>query len=118
MSLQVRGLTRFREAGPSTALKYASLRACDFFVFSQEWVLKTNDLCAKKSRKFKKVTNSQDDRFLGAREKSKSRCFDCAEVRSAHDDRSVFDMKFELGTLERKRQNLKRGPSGSEVRRK
>src|SRR5271165_5395735 len=64
MSLQVRGLTRFREAGPSTPLKNASLRACDFFVFSQKWVLKTNGLCAKKSRKFKKVTNSQDDRFI------------------------------------------------------
>src|SRR5208337_4626015 len=52
------------KADPSTPLKYASLRACDFFVFSQKWVLKTNDLCAKKSRKFKKVTNSQDDRLM------------------------------------------------------
>jgi hypothetical protein len=51
------------KAGPSTPLKYASLRACDFFVFSQKLVLKTNDLCAKKSHKFKKVTNSQDDSF-------------------------------------------------------
>ncbi len=37
------------------------MRACDFFVLSQNPMLKTNDLCAKKSRKFKKVTNSEQD---------------------------------------------------------
>src|ERR1017187_1680923 len=35
------------------------LRACDFFVFTRNSVLKTNDLCANKSRRFKKVTNSE-----------------------------------------------------------
>jgi hypothetical protein len=35
------------------------LRACDFFVFAQKSVLKTNSLCAQKPRKLKKVTNSQ-----------------------------------------------------------
>jgi len=44
-----------------------SLRACDFFVFSQKWALKTNDLCIKKSHKLKKVTNSQHDSLAVAR---------------------------------------------------
>ena len=39
---------------PSTAL-----RVCDFIVFSQNPMLKTDNLHAKKTCKFKKVTNSQ-----------------------------------------------------------
>jgi hypothetical protein len=38
---------------------FVILRACDFFVFPQKWTLKTNGLRTKKSRKFKKVTNSE-----------------------------------------------------------
>jgi hypothetical protein len=44
--------------GPAWAIFIPSLRGCDFFVFLQKQILKTNDLCAKKSHKFKKVTNS------------------------------------------------------------
>jgi hypothetical protein len=40
------------------------LRACDFFDFSPKPMLTMNDLCVKKSRKFKKVTNSQDDKSI------------------------------------------------------
>ena len=39
----------------------APLRGCDFIGFSQNPMLKTDNLHAKKTRKFKKVTNSQDD---------------------------------------------------------
>ena len=35
------------------------LRGCDFFVFAQKSMLKTNGLRTKKSGKFKKVTNSE-----------------------------------------------------------
>src|SRR5271166_6852446 len=37
-----------------------SLRVCDFIVFSQNPMLKTDNLHAKKTCKFKKVTNYQD----------------------------------------------------------
>jgi hypothetical protein len=39
-----------------------TLRACDFIDFSQKPMLKTTDLCIKKSGKFKKVTNSERSR--------------------------------------------------------
>jgi len=52
-------------------MKAVILRACDFFVFPQKWTLKTNGLRTKKSRKFKKVTNSErshdrDEFILGS----------------------------------------------------
>jgi hypothetical protein len=55
-----------------------ALRACDFFVFSQKQILKTNDLCAKKSHKFKKVTNSERSRRV-PEETEKRRALQAAE---------------------------------------